>query len=250
MKYSILFPYCRRESLKSSLISFVHHYSNRNDYEVILVEDLANSEEPENHNRLLNIIEEFKDKISIKYSLDDFRSYNSAKKYNIGYKNSTGQFLILSNPETFHEVNILNGLDEQFSKDPNCYVMCSCLAVNFPKQAIDTFEEYRSCTPTIWYQHSQHNNRMLHFCSALSRENYQKIGGFDEKYCKGIAYEDDSFRHRVLFNNIPIVLRDDLVTLHIEHSRQYLEDNRNLYRLNEELWRRQHATNDFFEKFV
>ena len=125
MKYSFLFPYYKRESFKSTLISFLHHYSGRDDYEVIVIEDIVNHETPEHHEKLLQIIDEFKDRIKIVLCLDTLKSYNSAKKYNIGFKSSSGQFIILSNPETFHVANILNGLDGEFEKNPNNYIICS-----------------------------------------------------------------------------------------------------------------------------
>jgi hypothetical protein len=255
MKYSFLLPYCKRNSFRSSLISFVYHYSQnpyypRNDFEVVVIEDITNKESATHHNELMAIIDEFKDKINIVYCLDEFRSHNSAKKYNVGFKNSTGQFMVLSNPETFHEVDILSGFDEEFSINPNSYIICSCRAMTFAKPSIDTFEEYRNSQFFRWYQHSRMNNRCLHFCSALSRENFIRVGGFDERYCSGIAYEDDSFRHRVQANGIPFVLRDDLIVIHIEHERGYLEQNQLLYAFNGNLWSQHLQTNDFFMKFI
>jgi len=255
-KYSFLLPYCKRDSFESTLISFLHHYENRKDYELVIIEDLANSEDQPHHNQLLDIIKKYKDKINIVHCLDDFRSYNSAKKYNVGFKKSSGQFIVLSNPEIFHQENILKGLDEEFYENPDSYVVCSCQAINFPESGIKKFEEFSNCRKgcdyhkILWYQHSNFCNRMLHFCSALSRNNFKKIGGFDEKYCNGIAYEDDSFLKRVAYNGISVKTRDDLITLHIEHCRKYLDDNRDLYKHNGLLFSQQIAKHDFFEKFV
>lgn len=250
MKYSILLPYFNRDSLKSSLISFFHHYYDRSDFEVVIVEDVANNENPDYHTHLLKLIDEFKGKLNIHLCLDSYKSFNPTKKFNTGFKNSSGQFIILSSPEIFHEVNILKGLDEEFEKDKNNYIICSCQSVAFKNQVIEKFEDYKECTRIQWYQHSKGLNRLLHFCSSLSRENFIHVGGFDEQYSEGIAYDDDSFRERILVNKIPIILRDDLVTLHIEHSRQYVADHQHLYARNEELWKAQLSSNDFFKKYV
>ena len=251
MKYSILLPYCKRNSFRSSLISFVHHYAKiRNDFEVVVIEDITNKEDEEHHKTLIDLMEEFKDRINFVYCLDEYRSYCPAKKYNLGFKNSSGQFIVLSSPEVFHEVNILSGFDEEFNINPNSYVVCACEAVIFDKPSIDTFDEYKNGRFFRWYQHSKLINRLLHFCTALSRENYVRIGGFDERYSSGIAYEDDNFRQRILINGIPCVLRDDLLTIHIEHERGYLEQNQLLYAFNGNLWAQQLQTNDFFMKFV
>ena len=254
MKYSFLLPYCKRNSFKSSLVSFLHHYKNqyspRDDFELVVIEDVVNREDEQHHKRLMDTIDEFKDRLNFVYCIDEYKSYNSAKKYNVGFGHSTGQFIVTSNPEIFHETNVLAGFDEEFSMNPNEYVICSCRAATFANPAIDSFDEYRNSRFFRWYQHSRMNNRFLHFCTALSRENYLKVGGFDERYCGGIAYEDDSYRQRILMNGIPFILRDDLVTIHIEHERGYLEQNQQLYRLNGSLWAQQLQTNDFFVKFV
>lgn len=250
MKYSILMPYCRRESLKSTLLSFVHHYSERKDFEVLIIEDIKNFEKEEDHKFLLSMIEPFKDTLTINIVKDDLHCYNPSRRFNLGYKASKGQYLIITNPEIFHEVNILKGLDEEFSKAPDDYIVCSCKAVAYAKQSFDTFEEHSQGTPLQWIQHSISLNRLFHFCSAISRSNYAKVGGFDEKYCAGIAYDDNCFVERVIINGITIRPIDALSTIHIEHNRDYQDYNKELWRSNGELFTQQRYTNDFFEKYV
>jgi hypothetical protein len=246
MKYSILFPYYKRPELQSSLVSFLHHYS-RNDYEVVIVEDLANAEDAASHIKLFEIINKFKDKMNIVYVLDDLRSFNSANKYNVGFLNSTGDFIILSNPETAHEVNILNELDKEFSANPNNYIVCACKSLFLSKPILDVFDDIRNNKMNIWYQHTKHRNKQYHFCSAISRQNFVAVGGFDERYCSGIAYEDDSFIERVRRNKICIKNRDDLLTIHIDHDKSYASGKSNLIEINRNLFETQTKNNDFFE---
>jgi hypothetical protein len=95
MKYSILIPYSKRESLKSSLLSFVHHYSNRTtDFEVIIIEDIVNFEDPIEHQKLMSIIKDFEGSLIIRFYLDDYRSFNPSKKFNIGFKKSSGDIIV------------------------------------------------------------------------------------------------------------------------------------------------------------
>lgn len=244
-------PYYKRASLISTLISFLHHYTNRNDYEVILIEDIRNFESEEHHGKLLEIISDFKNRLNIKYIFDGLRSYNPSKKFNMGYVASAGQFIVITNPEVFHESNILLGLDKEFSIDPNLYIVCSCKNVQYENQIFNRFEDcnYRPGLPQ-WYQHSIEINRLYHFCSAMSREGYKRVGGFDERYCSGIAYDDDCFVARVKANGITIKPVDDLVTIHIDHNRSYLEQNPALVEINRSLWAMQSQTNDFFQKFI
>jgi GT2 family glycosyltransferase len=222
MKYSILIPYHKRPTLQATLKSFSDLYASRNDYEIVIVESQRTYNDQNNHNGLLSILNEFTSKLTIKLSLNKDDGYSCAPAYNQAFKNSSGEFIIITNPESPHIVNILSELDKIFEQNKNTYVVCSCLAVN------------ENGSPLIWYQHSIYNNRRLHFCSAISRQNWLKTNGFCEAYSNGAAFEDDDFLERVKLLNIPIITRDDLVVYHIEHPREYLSVeldaiNRQLY---------------------
>lgn len=247
-KYSIILPYFNRPQLRDTFRSFKHHYNGRTDYEVIIVEDCKNT--GERRIQLQAIFREFKD-INTVYITDRLPSYNPSHKYNIGVSLSRGDFLVISNPETFHEVDILAGLDEEFNKNSDSYVICSCRSVIYEGK-IEDYKEYKNyrLNPYFnfcesWYQHSLYRNEMFHFCSALSKKNYLKIGGFDEKYCNGIGFEDNNFLHRVKSNLIQIVLRDDLITLHIEHDKSYIAGHEELIEINRSVFMKQLAENNF-----
>ena len=247
IKYSIILPYYKRPELKSTLVSFVYHYSNRKDYQVMVVEDSKNYEDQESHNQLHNIINEFRGIINIDCIVDNVVSYCPSRKYNIGFLNTYGQFILLSNPETPHETNILAGLDSEFDSNPNNYIVCSCKNCFLDKPIVDNFQEILNNRIDIWYQHSNIRNKLYHFCSAISRENYIKIGGFDERYMLGMAYDDDSLVERIKRNGINIKTRDDLISIHINHSREYQDNKSELITRNRDLFYKQMDTNDFYE---
>jgi hypothetical protein len=118
--------------------------------------------------------------------------------------------------------DILGGLDGIFEASKNVYVACACLSVrHFEVNSLDDFKTGIKYRTIEWYQHSEHTPRKLNFCTAISRENYDRIGGFDENYANGYARADDDFVRLIEEARIPIVQRDDLLTLHIEHPREY-----------------------------
>jgi glycosyltransferase involved in cell wall biosynthesis len=215
MKYSFLIPvYNRAASLRKTLNSFVEHYSMRTDYEVILIESYYNDESIE------EIIREYND-IDIKHKINGDDTYSCCVCYNDAGQIASGDYFIITNPDGPHTVDVLKGFDKEFEKQ-DCYVICACENVDSDGNHL------------MWYQHSQHNNRMLHFCSCISRKNWLKLNGFCEAYANGCAFEDDDWLKRVKTLDIPIVVRDDLIIQHIEHERGYLNSesinrNRNLY---------------------
>jgi glycosyltransferase involved in cell wall biosynthesis len=222
MKYSIIYPYYKRpQVIDPTLSSLVKHYSGRHDFEVIFVLDLKNT--AAERDVFFSHLEPYWDKIRIVVINNDIFTYNSCRAYNLAVERSTAEYIVISNPECLHKADILGGLDREFDINKNVYVLCACESIN------------EDGTFVMWYQHSLHNNRLLHFCTAISKRNFLFSGGFNEEYIYGIAYEDDEWRKRILRDNYPIVYRDDLLVSHIEHARDYLsrtdlvEKNKNLY---------------------
>ena len=216
MKYSVLIPYYKRyEHFKVTLISFLTLYGDRNDVEIIVIEDYKNYIDDNEHNKLLSLLSEF-NQLNIIHLINNINTYNPCLAFNLGVNKSNGKYIILTNPECYHEMNILSGLDSM-DLDTN-YIVCACK--NTREWSFDIIDDRMCVNYSIaeWYQHSTINNRKLHFCSIISKDNYIKIGGFDENYSKGIAYEDDDFRDTVIHNNIPIVCVDDLVCVHLNHD--------------------------------
>jgi GT2 family glycosyltransferase len=109
-------------------------------------------------------------------------------------------------------MDILSGLDEEFEKDPNAYVVCAC--ENMGRSG-------RQDERMPWYQHSQFRNCCYHFCTALGRESWAKVGGFDERFAAGVAYDDDDFLRSVRRAGLELKIRDDLVALHQWHDKPY-----------------------------
>jgi len=220
MRYSFLIPYYNRESLRLTLTSFLHFYKERKDFEIIIIEERKNVLNEEYHRKLRDTIDAFKNFFSIKHLEYDKETYNPAPLYNLGEKNSIGQFLILTNPECFHMTDILHGFDEEIYKNPNAYIICGCQNVSYSGSPYDQFINFNNFTPIEWYQHTTHSDRQLHFCSCIAKMHYQRIGGFDEEYAKGMAYDDNDLINTIKAFEIPIVTKDELLIYHIHHPKQ------------------------------
>lgn len=224
MKYSFLIPYHKRSTLEKTFESFLRFYQDRKDFEVLLVESSHNFNDPIENKKLRDIIERFKDIITIKLLQNVDTGHSCSIAYNLAFKESTGDFIILTNPESPHANNILGEFDKLFSENREYYIICACEAILPDGQHHN------------WYQHSIHSNRKLHFCSALSRKNWLKTNGFCEAYSKGAAYEDNDFLERVKLLNIPILVKDDLLVYHIEHDRSYILNHIYLEEINKKLF--------------
>lgn len=232
MKYSIILPYYDKPELLHALSSYLQMYINTHDdqYEVVIVEDSKNYTDLNMHKILVDMAAGYPKHVRL--VLDPLPSYNSANKYNVGVKCAQGDIIILSNPETVHLTHIFNYLDTcDFT---NKYYVMDCANVNVicdPNHGL-TYQLLE------WYQHST-INRQYHFCSAISKENYYKAGGFPLMLTDGIAYEDDFFLARVKQAGIEVISVHDQCVAHINHPRDYgmdPEERQRLYDINRILW--------------
>lgn len=223
MKYSLIMPYYDRISqLDYTLKSFQRY--ERDDFEVIIVEDKKANLKM--HRDLVSIIgiHAMKIKGELKVISSSVGEYNPATAFNEGVAVAKGEFIILTSPEIYHETDILTGLDYEFTKSSEVYVICACMAIN----AKGFYQQ--------WYQHSEYRDARYHFCSALSAVNYLKIGGFDQDFTSGYGYDDDDFRDRVINVGIPFIIRDDLLTIHQFHNKVRPHDWRMRLNRNKQLY--------------
>jgi glycosyltransferase involved in cell wall biosynthesis len=221
IKYSILMPYFDRyNQLKETLGSLWFHYQERDDFEVLLILD---NKVPETEVlKIEKLVNSFSLNIRILFRL--VSGFNPCVSFNLGAQEAEGEFLVITNPECCHVENVLNGLDNEFEKDPNVYVVCGCLAWK------------KDGTPLRWYQHSKYRNAEYHFCSALHKDTYWRIGGFDEKFAHGISYDDDAFRDSLKQKGVTFIHRDDLLVYHLYHEKLRPPKFRYLLQKNERIY--------------
>lgn len=244
MKYSIIMPYYNRPELRFSLDSYRYLYKNRSDFEIVIVEDSKNASDVEMHKALMDTVAKYPE-LCIRVIQDPLKSYNPSSKYNVGVKKASGEIIILTNPEVPHVSDLLKFIDS--TDMSNLYLIFACLAVYVVNNVVDfkdsEFKFY------MWYQHTQYRDVRYHFCTAILKDNYlNRVKGFDERYCAGIAYDDDNFVKRVMKSGMIMLPVDDLITYHIEHSRNYKissEEFNRLVEVNRSLWVKQLSTDSF-----
>jgi GT2 family glycosyltransferase len=240
MKYSIIMPYHRRAGqLHNTLVSFCHFYGKRDDFEVVIVEDRKNRENPVDNATLRKVIKDFKGNLEIKLIQSDWGEYNPAPLFNDGADYASGEFFVITSPECMHRSDVLGGFDEEFMDNPEAYVVCACESAQNSRLYIESYINF-NYQHHRWYQHSVYRPTRYHFCSALSRDSWREIGGFDERFGKGIAYDDNDFKKSIEKAGLIFRDRDDLLVVHIEHGRERrgIPDYTAKHRRNRELYQK------------
>ncbi len=247
LKYSIIMPYIDRTiQLHNTLASYHHWYSGRTDWELILVADSKCRQRPE----LDSLVDIWRarglDIIVVDFQADDM--YNPACLFNVGAKAASGEFLVLTSPEIYHNADVLGGFDAEFERDRHRYVTCACLALD--KRQLRKIKRFGLLAPTgkeKWIQHGVHRPAQYHFCSAIAKELYEAIGGFDEAFAKGFCFDDDDFRDTVIKSGAVVVQRDDLVTFHQYHDSCVVPDKMDKWRINKALYEAKHGEYEHLE---
>jgi cellulose synthase/poly-beta-1,6-N-acetylglucosamine synthase-like glycosyltransferase len=125
---------------------------------------------------------------------------NPSVSYNRGFAEITGDVAVIQNAETLHVGPVLRQI--QAGVTAKNYMVCSCYS--------STEEEFRKFKHTVdydavvqphkadrWYHHPTLFPKWYHFCSAMTTENLQRLGGFNEAFAAGYCFEDDEFLLRI-----------------------------------------------------
>ena len=220
---SIVTAYFNRKKLfTKTLESF--EKSNCKNFEVIAVDDGSHEEE-----RLEDLMIRFPFLKVIRLEKKDKWYVNPCIPFNIGFKNAIGDKIIIQNPECFHSDDIISYVDKNLSESN--YLSFACYSLSeIQTSAILQLGEYKGfLNPSTykkksvdfdgdegWYNHSIYRPKSYHFCTSITRKDLDEMGGFDERFANGVAFDDDEFIHRVRLK-LKIKFVDDFVSFHLWH---------------------------------
>jgi glycosyltransferase involved in cell wall biosynthesis len=225
MKISIVIAYYNRRKLFiKTLESISKTIIHKDWFEIIVVDD--GSDEQECIDDLADVFCDLNIRI-IKIIATKKWWTNPCIPYNIGFEFASGDVIIIQNPECLHLGDIVDYVINNIEK--NKYLVFGCYAIGHEKTNliynvnIDD-PNYLGIMKTFvksgkWYQHSKFNPRGLNFCSAITRVDLDDLGGFDEKFAKGIAKDDREFVFRVDKKGMNIIMVDSPFVIHQFHVR-------------------------------
>lgn len=191
--------YNRLHLLRYTFKTFLE--SKVTDYEIIVVDDFS---DPEHDPTILK--DEFPTlpikviKLSEMYEKAEW--CNPCVPYNIGFRASVGDKIIIQNPECCHLGDVLSYTEENLTD--NVYLSYHCYACTEPDLeilhnggTINMPNEKDEWFWWGWYNHVEYRPAAFHFASAITRNNLKKLNGFDERFAHGIGYDDNEFVVRV-----------------------------------------------------
>lgn len=195
------------------------------DLEVIAVDDGSDESE-----RLEDLLDYYPFLKVIRLEKKDKWYQNSCIPFNIGFKAAQGGKIIIQNPECLHFGNILEYTKKNLQI--GSYLSFACFSLDKPStenikgnlsqnHISSIIEENNKCIEIDgeagWYNHSVFRPKAYHFCTAISKKDLDSLGGFDELYALGIAFDDDDLLSRIKKKRLNIKYVDEEIVLHQNH---------------------------------
>lgn len=203
-------------------------------YEIIVVDDFSDSD----HNPQL-LLEKYSSLPIQIFKMQDIVQHrwysNPCIPYNVAFRKSQGQIVIIQNPECCHIGDVLSHCSEHITDQNYLSYHCwSCTKDDLIKLHNDQALDYVPKPKALWYNHREHRPESYHFCTAITRHNLKKLNGFDERFATGFSYDDNEFVQRVRNLNLNIEFVDDPHVIHQPHPKfltlgSAATDNRQLF---------------------
>lgn len=234
MRCSIVMSYFNRRKQLLNTLATIKYFGH--DPEIIIVDD-GSSER----------IDDIKEITLIRIEPKDKWWYNPCVPFNIGFSQAKEDIIIIQNPECLYTGDIISYALNNISKGRilsfGAYSLDYPLpysSENFPTDKIKAkiLQEPQRCQVAHhgWYNHSVHRPVGYHFCNAILKTDLEIIGGFDERYAKGVARDDDDLLIRMKRAGLYLEVIDDPFVVHQQHDRtDYRRLGRERQR-NEDFW--------------
>lgn len=222
---SVVTAYYNRKELFTRTLNSMKPNYGKIDFEVIVVDDGSDDNE-----RLEDIQKDFPFLRIIRLEKKNKWYKNPCIPFNIGFEAIKGDKVIIQNPECYHFGRILEYVDENLKE--NHYLSFGCFSLDKENTANDDLilnvehienlirENNRTFLKNGdlgWYNHSKYRPEAYHFCAAMTRNDLYDLGGFDERYAKGVGYDDDDFIWRIKAKKMSIDFVDEVIILHQNH---------------------------------
>lgn len=234
-KISIVIAYYNRKRLLYNTLKILEKNDLSDLLEIIIVDDASDDK---------NRIDDFHSKFTLNIKViriePEQKTYiNPSIPYNIGFKfiSDDTDFVIIQNPECIHHGDIIKytlknlkeniyisfgaySIDEYKTKKINKLNFDNPGVKNTINQIIKPLVNRKPSMDGVdgWYNHSVYKNKALHFCSAITKKDLDKVGGFDVRFANGIGFDDNDFVFRIISNDIDIKIVDDPFVIHQYHG--------------------------------
>ena len=236
IRISIVTAYFNRKKLFYNTLLSIRRSAVTN-IEVIAVDDGSSADE-----RLEYLQAEFNFLKIIRLEQADKWYVNPCIPFNKGFAAASGDIVILQNPECLHYGDILKYADENLGA--NDYFSFASYSLDRETTELLSSSEIKgdqfyssikfrdtaavSDGDAGWYNHSRYDPAGFHWCAAIYRKTLVELGGFDDRYALGVAFDDIELLVRIKKKGMNFRIIDQPLVLHQNHFIPHPETNKNV----------------------
>lgn len=207
--------------------------SNYSNFEVIVVDDASREEE-----RVEYLQQHFPFLKVFRIEEDEKWYINPCIVYNKAIAKATGDIIIIQNPECLHIGDVVSFIAKNVTDSD--WLSVSTYAFNFNytyiiqnEGRIPDFRKLPQCSfngkmGLGWYNHPEYRPVHYHFCVGITRKSMEALGGFDERYAMGYAYDDDELVTRAKRLGLTMKIITDVTVIHQYHDKERGNKERHL----------------------
>jgi GT2 family glycosyltransferase len=201
---SVVMPYWRRQEILYECLESYRALYPTEQLEIVVVDD--GSPEP------VVVPPDMPWPVSVVSLPRKFIALNPCVPFNSGVSISSGEFVVLTNPENVHRSPILGAMRERVREmGAHGHLAAACWDGELKRWLCHSTDEPDPKTVGRAPIPAQSG---LHFCAMLHRQFYDDIGGFDEAYRNGRAYDDNDLLWKLHVAGATFAIADDLITDH------------------------------------
>jgi glycosyltransferase involved in cell wall biosynthesis len=237
----------RQQQLFLTLKSIQRQYDD--DIEIIIIDDASDNE----CTMAKPVADQFHDMdIKVTHIPSENKWWtNPSVPYNMGFKQATGEIIVITNSEGFHIGNTIEYIRSRLnSRNYLSFSAYTTLQQNHNEltaitgckaSALDStmLNLLKPMQPKQWYNHPMLRPTGYHFLSAITKENLDQIGGFNEIFASGYCFDDDEFVWRIREAGIYIDIIDPtmFMVVHQWHSKNpAMRGGCPLWEKNRQIW--------------
>lgn len=190
------------------------------DVEIVIVDDFSAPEEDP-----VCLISEYAElKIRIIHMRDQVakKDYcNPCVPYNVGLRASSGDMIVIQNPECCHIGDVLAHVVDNLK--PKNYLSFHCWSCVKHETRELQATDHLDLIPTKksrWYNHETERPVAFHFCNAITRQDLVQVNGFDERYSRGHNWDDAELLYRIK-KICQVKFVNDPYVIHQYHHKSY-----------------------------
>lgn len=239
---SIVTAYHNRKDLFYNTLKTINKFKGNLEVEVIAVDDCSSDE-----HRIEDLKTEFSFLNVIRLEKENKWYINPCAVFNIGFKHAKGDVIIIQNPECIHVGDVLEKASRIGDSD---YFSFGCYSIDQNKTELlgvklkDDFNlesilniiepNYRPVThdgDNGWYNHAMLRPVGYHFCSVITKKNLDNLGGFDERFAHGIAFDDNEILLRIHKKGLNVKIINNPFVVHQWHYSTHNYQHLNVHEL-------------------